>query len=60
MLEKSNIFETYSLRFKKIQRAGTKIIEEWLKPFQHEITYLGRGRKFGTFKVRFRTEEHAK
>lgn len=38
-------------------QAEANDIEEWLKPFLHEVTFLERGRKYGTFEVRFKMAE---
>lgn len=53
------IYKTYYLKNRKIMQADSKEIEEWLRPFFNEITFLERGKRYGTFEVRFGKPEQA-
>lgn len=48
------------MKYEKISPVETEEIEIWLKPFINEITCLARGKIFGTFEVRFKTEEQTR
>lgn len=43
-----------------IMQADTMETEEWLKSLFNEITFLERGKGYGTFEVRFRNCEKGK
>ncbi|XP_029640472.1 uncharacterized protein LOC115215450 [Octopus sinensis] len=58
--KKRIIYKTYSMTTKSIQKVEECKIEECLKAIRKDITYINRGRRFGTVEVRFRTEEIAK
>ncbi|CAI9742213.1 EPM2A-interacting 1-like [Octopus vulgaris] len=58
--KKRIIYKTYSTTTKSIQKVEECKIEECLKTIRKDITYINRGRRFGTVEVRFRTEEIAK
>lgn len=53
--EIKRVYKTYNLKYKRVMQADSKDIEEWLKPFLHEVTFLERGRKHGSFEVLFKT-----
>lgn len=58
--EKIIIYRIYNVKTRKIEIMTTNQIEKALKLISQRISYLARGRVFGTVEVRFRDESTAR